>query len=55
MRTAISAQFLLWGFGAAMIWRYRRRTLRRVADVPGAMDALRGGKTLLPGISEDDD
>ena len=54
-RTAMSAQFLLWGFGAAMIWRYRRRTLRRVADVPGAMDALRGGKTLLPGISEDDD
>jgi len=54
-RIAMSAQFLLWGFGAAMIWRYRRRTLRRVADVPGAMDALRGGKTLLPGISEDDD
>lgn len=52
-RIAMSAQFLLWGFGAAMIWRYRQRTLRRVADVPGAMDALRGGSTLLPGISRD--
>ena len=54
-RIAMSAQFLLWGFGAAMIWRYRRRSLRKVADVPGAMDALRGGSTLLPGISRDDE
>lgn len=54
-RVAMSAQFLLWGFGAAMIWRYRRQSLRRVADVPGAMDALRGGNTLLPGISRDHD
>lgn len=52
-RIAMSAQFLLWGFGAGMIWRYRRRSLRRVADVPGAMDALRRGYTLLPGISRD--
>lgn len=54
-RIAMSAQFLLWGFGAFMIWRYRRQSLRRVADVPGAMDALRGGNTLLPGISRDHD
>lgn len=54
-RIAMSAQFLLWGFGGFMIWRYRRRSLRRVADVPGAMDALRGGSTLLPGISRDHD
>ena len=55
LRLAMSAQFLLWGFGAAMIWRYRRRTLTRVAGVPGAMDALRGGSTLLPGISKDEE
>lgn len=54
-RIAMSAQFLLWGFGGFMIWRYRQRSLRRVADVPGAMDALRGGSTLLPGISRDHD
>ena len=51
-RIAMSVQFLLWGFGAAMILRYRRLSLRRVADA-GAMDALRRGEALLPGISRD--
>lgn len=54
-RIAMSSQFLLWGFGAWMIWRYRRHSLRRVARVPGAFEALRGGSTLLPGISRDHD
>ena len=54
-RIAMSSQFLLWGFGAWMIWRYRRHSLRRVARVPGAFEALRGGSTLLPGISRDPD
>ncbi len=51
----MSVQFLLWAFGAWMIWRYRQRSLARVADVPGAMDALRRGDALLPGISRDHD
>lgn len=54
-RIAMSSQFLLWGFGAWMILRYRRHSLRRVAGVPGAFEALRGGSTLLPGISRDPD
>ena len=54
-RIAMSVQFLMWGFGAWMIWRYRQRSLARVADVPGAMDALRRGEALLPGISRDRD
>ena len=54
-RIAMSVQFLLWAFGAWMIWRYRQRSLARVADVPGAMDALRRGDALLPGISRDHD
>ncbi|WP_338750046.1 MFS transporter [Janibacter alittae] len=54
-RVAMSSQFLMWGFGAWMIWRYRRHSLRRVARVPGAFEALRDGSTLLPGISRDRD
>nr|WP_221935515.1 MFS transporter [Janibacter cremeus] len=54
-RVAMSSQFLLWGFGAWMIWRYRRHSLRRAARVPGAFEALRDGSTLLPGISRDRD
>ena len=54
-RIAMSSQFLLWGFGAWMILRYRRRSLDLVAGAPGAMDALRRGYTLLPGISRDPD
>lgn len=52
-RVAMSVQFLMWGFGAWMIWRYRQRSLDRVARVPGALHALRGGQTILPGISRD--
>ncbi len=54
-RIAMSSQFLLWGFGALMIWRYRRHSLHRVARVPGALTALRAGQTILPGISGDPD
>lgn len=54
-RVAMSVQFLMWGFGAWMIWHYRRRSLDRVAQAPGAMHALRGGQAILPGISRDHD
>jgi hypothetical protein len=52
-RIAMSVQFLMWGFGAWMILRYRQRSLARVSRSPGAMEALRDGDALLPGISRD--
>lgn len=54
-RVAMSSQFLIWGVGALMLRRYRRRSLARVAGTPGALAALRRGETLLPGISRDRD
>lgn len=52
---AMSVQFLLWGFGSLQIWRYRHKGLSFIDDHPGALDALRAGDTLLPGISRDPD
>ncbi|PRY57991.1 nitrate/nitrite transporter NarK [Knoellia remsis] len=52
---AMSVQFLLWGFGSVQIWRYRHKGLAFVDQHPGALDALRGGDVLLPGISRDRD
>jgi len=54
-KVAMSVQFLLWSFGAFQIWRYRHKGLEFIGDHPGAMDALRAGDTLLPGISRDPD
>ena len=54
-KVAMSVQFLLWGLGAFQIWRYRYKGLEFIDDHPGAMDALRAGDTLLPGISRDPD
>ena len=56
MRVAMSVQFLFWGLGAVQLVRYRRKGLRHLESVsPAALDALRGGDTLLPGISRDAD
>lgn len=52
---AMSVQFLLWGIGALQIWRYRHKGLDFIDEHPGALDALRSGETLLPGISRDPD
>jgi len=52
---AMSVQFLLWGFGSVQIWRYRHKGLEFIDDHSGALDALRAGHTLLPGISRDPD
>lgn len=52
---AMSVQFLLWGLGAFQIWRYRHKGLDYINEHPGALDALRSGETLLPGISRDTD
>ncbi|KRE44054.1 MFS transporter [Knoellia sp. Soil729] len=54
-KIAMSVQFLLWGLGAVQIWRYRHKGLDYIDEHPGALDALRGGDTLLPGISRDPD
>ena len=54
-KVAMSVQFLLWALGAFQIWRYRYKGLEFIDDHPGALDALRAGHTLLPGISRDPD
>ncbi|MBM6402196.1 MFS transporter [Phycicoccus sonneratiae] len=55
-RLAMSVQFLFWGLGAVQLVRYRRKGLGYVeAAHPEALDALRRGETLLPGISRDTD
>lgn len=55
-RIAMSVQFLFWGLGIVQLVRYRRKSLRYVEDVdPAALEALRRGDTLLPGISRDPD
>ena len=53
-RIAMSVQFLFWGLGVVQLVRYRRKSLRHIEEVhPQALDALRRGETLLPGISRD--
>lgn len=43
-RWAMAFQYLIWGFGAVQIWRYRRRTRRALKrDNPAAYGALRDG------------
>lgn len=54
-KIAMSVQFLLWGLGGFQIWRYRHKGLEFLDEYPGALDALRAGDTLLPGISRDPD
>ncbi|MGI8718739.1 MAG: hypothetical protein ACR2JN_13010 [Lapillicoccus sp.] len=49
----MSVQYLFWGFGAVQIWRYRHKTIGHLqATNPAALDALRDGHSLLPGISQ---
>jgi sugar phosphate permease len=54
-RIAMSVQFLMWFVGGIQIWRYRRKGLRLIDETPGAMDALRRGEAILPGLSRDPD
>ena len=55
-RIAMSVQFLFWGLGAVQLVRYRRKGLAHIdAAHPEALGALRGGDTLLPGLSRDPD
>jgi sugar phosphate permease len=53
-RIAMSVQFVFWGIGIVQLVRYRRKSLRHLEEQhPEALEALRGGDTLLPGISRD--
>ncbi len=52
-RVALSVQFLMWGVGALEIWRYRRRGRDLIDETPGAMDAIRRGESVLPGLSKE--
>lgn len=50
-RIAMSVQFPFWALGAVQLVRYRRKSLAMVDSYPGAMEALRTGQALLPGLS----
>jgi len=55
-RIAMSVMFFFWFFGAIQVWRYRQKSKAFVERVsPGGLDRLRGGETLLPGISRETD
>lgn len=50
-RVAMAVQFPFWALGVVQLLRYRRKGRALIAAHPGAMEALRGGQTLLPGLS----
>lgn len=50
-RIAMAVQFPFWAVGALQLFRYRTKGRALIAEHPGAMEALRGGETLLPGLS----
>ncbi len=50
-RVAMAVQFPFWALGAWQLLRYRNKGRALIAAHPGAMEALRGGETLLPGLS----
>ena len=52
-KVAMSVQFLFWGFGIVQLVRYRRKGLAHLEDYPGALEALRRGEALVPGLSRD--
>ena len=54
-RVAMSVMFVFWFFGGLQVWRYRRKSKVFLERVPGSIERLRGGETLLPGISRDID
>lgn len=54
-RWALSTQYLFWGFGAAQVWRYRRRAVAHLQRVhPGAVEQLKSGRPWVhPGLGEE--
>ena len=52
-RVAMAVQFPFWIIGLIQLFRYRSKGRALIRAYPGAMEALRHGETLLPGISRD--
>lgn len=50
-RVAMAVQFPFWALGAWQLMRYRRKGRALIRQHPGALQALRGGEALLPGLS----
>lgn len=50
-RVAMAVQFPFWALGAVQLLRYRRRGRALIGRHPGAMEALREGEAVLPGLS----
>ncbi|AXH97884.1 MFS transporter [Ornithinimicrobium avium] len=50
-RIAMSVQFPFWAVGVLQLLRYRTKGRAMIAEHPGALEALRGGQALLPGLS----
>ena len=50
-RVAMAVQFPFWALGAWQLLRYRRKGRALIGQHPGAMQALRGGEAVLPGLS----
>ncbi|QFG68550.1 MFS transporter [Ornithinimicrobium pratense] len=50
-KVAMAVQFPFWALGAWQLLRYRRKGRALIGQHPGAMQALRGGEAVLPGLS----
>ncbi|WP_431472889.1 MFS transporter [Ornithinimicrobium sp. W1665] len=50
-RVAMAVQFPFWALGALQLVRYRRKGHALIGRHPGAMQALREGQAVLPGLS----
>jgi MFS family permease len=51
-RLAMAVQFPFWALGAVQVWRYRRKAVRHLTEHhPEALQALRDGESVLPGLS----
>ncbi len=50
-RVAMAVQFPFWAVGALQLVRYRRKGHALIGQHPGAMQALRNGEAVLPGLS----
>jgi MFS family permease len=50
-RVAMAVQFPFWALGALQLVRYRRKGRALISQYPGAIQALRDGDSVLPGLS----
>ncbi|HYN28711.1 MAG TPA: MFS transporter [Dermatophilaceae bacterium] len=50
-RVAMSVQFVFWALGAVQLVRYRRKGIAHLSRHEGALEAVRGGSAVVPGLS----